>query len=396
MSRRFKQILAIIAATGLLVCFNNCGEGFKTLSEENQSSLQSLPGDETNPPPTLPPSDGTMVDVFLASGHMGRTVMSCDDGQTWINDRSDNEAARCWINGDPNYVECDHTPSSGVGLATGDGWFFAQFGWGHNGSVRRTRNGVNWETVRTNGWGGGVVYAQQTLLSLFGNGWGLSSDLGSTWKPVENIDRGDFIHPYAHAVGDQFFVMGRYSATNKMLAISSDKGATWSLPENFHADWGHSFVEGKGIIVSIGYTRVTGGSNIGHIARSTDKGLTWTRQEAFVAPSQIWDAGVLFDGTHFVTWSKGELWKSTDGLNWTQTKVTGSNPGRSIAAYNPKTETYVRINTGSQANYDRQDAWRSSDGIFWTRLSETAFKGGHPIKYIVHGQMDSNACAGAN
>ncbi len=71
--------------------------------------------------------DEDKVDVFVAAGKMGRTVMSINDGVSWIHDLSDDDSARCWCDkDDPRYVECDHDPRSFTGLdVSADGWFYA-------------------------------------------------------------------------------------------------------------------------------------------------------------------------------------------------------------------------------------------------------------------------------
>src|SRR5262245_36884214 len=51
------------------------------------------PGDgaaavDTSPPP--PPPEGT-IPIFVAQGNVGRTTISCDDGQSWVANRSDDD-----------------------------------------------------------------------------------------------------------------------------------------------------------------------------------------------------------------------------------------------------------------------------------------------------------------
>ncbi len=90
-----------------------------------------------------------LVPVFFAQGHLGRTVISCDDGKTWLHDRSDDDAGQCWVAG-ANSVECDHQPTSNAGIDSGDGWLFASFGHGSNGTVRASRDGAQWKIINAN------------------------------------------------------------------------------------------------------------------------------------------------------------------------------------------------------------------------------------------------------
>ena len=66
-----------------------------------------------------------------------------------MHDQSDRDSARCWLSDhtDPNYVECDHNPSAQRSLVYGDGYFYAKYGWGAPGSVRRTKDGIHWEVI---------------------------------------------------------------------------------------------------------------------------------------------------------------------------------------------------------------------------------------------------------
>src|SRR5262245_52167588 len=69
--------------------------------------------------------DNGLVPVFVAQGHVGRTTISCDDGRTWVGNRSDDDSIRCFSG-----VDCDHHPGAAHGVVFGHGWFFATFGWG--------------------------------------------------------------------------------------------------------------------------------------------------------------------------------------------------------------------------------------------------------------------------
>lgn len=370
------NVISLSMLTLLLVSFQNCSP-YRASSAE--SSLKSSEGTGSTLPPKM---------VFMASGHVGRTVMSCDDGKSWINDRSDNDATRCWVTGDPNYLECDHTPTSGHGVDAGDGWFFANFGWGYNGSVRKTRDGVHWTTMRSDGWGGGVAYAKHALLLLWGK-WSSSFDLGETWAPVAQSPWASLDHPVLRRVGDLFFVA---SQTNGMR-LSRDAGVTWETPVGFQSEWGGYFAAGNGVLVSVGYKfpAVSGDPYVGYSARSTDNGVTWTGQQMYSAAGQTWD-GLVFDGQKFLGWSGQKVYQSVDGQTWTVTPVVSDVHFSGAVSFNPETGTFVLITGKWDSYYDKQRALRSSDGITWTTLDANHFKGGHPILNIVIGEMDGSAC----
>jgi hypothetical protein len=315
--------------------------------------------------------------------------MSCDGGQSWINDRSDNDAARCWVDGDPNYVECDHTPYSGHGLDSGDGWFFANYGWGYNGSARRSRDGKTWEIVKTGGWGGGLAYSNG-VLQLLWYAWPRTADMGATWTAPLNSPEGMLDHAHLERLGTKFIAMGRA----KGLAISRDQGVSWEWIPEFYPEWGQFFAEGNGVVLGLG-SKNGDPNNTGFAARSTDGGKTWSTSQIFSAQYQSW-SGLVFNGTHFVAWTADKVMKSTDGQTWTSTPLTvNGQTGQWMGgpfAYNPSTKTYVSIPSNWGGFYAKQKAYFSRDGIAWSLLSDQAFKGGHPINNIASGEIEARYC----
>ena len=77
----------------------------------------------------IDPPAGT-VPMFVAQGQAGRTIISCDDGRTWVADRSDEAWGYC------SDHDCDHGPGAGHGIT-----------WGAPGALKRSRDGVTWESL---------------------------------------------------------------------------------------------------------------------------------------------------------------------------------------------------------------------------------------------------------
>jgi hypothetical protein len=321
------------------------------------------------------PTAPTKADVFLAFGKMGRTIMSCDDGVTWINNRSDDDKARCWVDKDPNYVECDHHATSSVGLdVASDGWFYAQYGWGFNGTVRRSRNGVAWETVRKDGWGGGLAVSGTTIFSLWSTGWATSAE--------------SFDHGFAHRAGQKLFVVGRLKGE---LGVSLDAGSSWTVAPTFGSGSDVSFAEGNGILVATMNqdTPSNPSSRPAFASRSSDNGKTW---QNIMVDAESWSANVIFNGSQFVNWSAGRTLRSSDGVKWTSAAAVGAAKFGGSVALNLRTGTYATVVGNWGAWYDNQVALRSTDGITWTKLDAAHFAGGHPIVKVVQGAMDIDAC----
>jgi photosystem II stability/assembly factor-like uncharacterized protein len=332
--------------------------------------------------------------VFMAQGHVGRTIMSCDDGKTWIRDHSDNDATRCWGPADdPNTLECDHQPTAGHGVDYGDGWFFTNFGWGYNGSLRRSRDGITWETMRTDGWGPGVAFASGAVVLMWN--WSRSTDDGKTFSPIPASARGDFsVHGLTRA-GDTLVAIANGGGS---ILLSRDGGAAWSPPDSFPVDGGEvfetSFARGKDAIVAVGSKVVKDQPTIGFALRSTDDGKTWKRAEVFSSTTSngAWKQ-LVFTGSEFVSFVDGQKWTSADGVSWTSKPVVTTLAVQDgPIAYSAKTGTFVSIRAVWGNFYEKQLAFRSSDGITWEQLDAAHFKGGHPLSRIAVAEVDPSVC----
>ena len=49
-----------------------------------------------------------LVPVFVAQGHLGRLMVSCDDGHTFVANQSADDNEECW--GPDGVPDCDHSP----------------------------------------------------------------------------------------------------------------------------------------------------------------------------------------------------------------------------------------------------------------------------------------------
>ncbi len=407
--QNWARIFSIFIAFPLILCFQNCGKfnAVKYSSLDKNGNVipadPEIPIDETpieppvvvDPappippvvPPIIPPPVAGKVDIFIAQGHMARTVMSCDDGRTWIRDQSQNNNTRCWVDGNPNYVECDHTPYAGRGIDHGDGWLFTNFGWGFNGSIRRSRDGLNWETIRTGAWANGLFYSRGVLFSLWNQG-SISTNMGLNWTDLTARPTAGYSHPEAMRVNDKFILNGRADGT-RIFGISYDEGATFIRPATLQTNWLKKIAEGGNKMVAVGHI-----DDQTYSAVSLDQGLTWTVREQ---ARGLRLTELVYTSQGFVTWGRSQRLISADGLTWTSTvsKIGISNDYVNFQGpitYNPNTGTFIWIQNFWANYYDKQKALRSSDGITWIQLPNTSFQGGHPIIYVINARVDQSAC----
>ncbi len=359
--------------------FQNCSSG-KIQSVINSPNENA----STAPPAAQPPQvqvPAGMKLVYLAAGHAGRSMMSCDDGQTWINNRTD-----------PNAVPDDHSPESGRAVDSANGYFYALYGWGYNGTLRRSRDGVNWTVIQSNNWGGGIAAGKDIFFrSVEGGGFYTSTDFGTTLTKINDMNVQNIAdkldHPSISRVNDKLFAPAR----NQTMAISYDQGKSWTLnTQNLLGVTSNSpIAEGNGVIISTVYDHPTGN---GYMSRSVDNGKTWVDINHGNIGGQ-WANKIVFNGTDFIVWSGGMTWKSKDGLAWVKIKAKVSGVDvpwywGPLVAYNPVTKMYIGI---SGENQD-QKIYRSTDAINWTPIDQTKYITGNALFLITLGPMESKYC----
>ena len=316
----------------------------------------------------------TTVPIFIAQGKLGRTTISCDDGKTWVADRSENETARCWDTNAAENIECDHNSWSSVGMVAADGKFLATYGWGYAGVVRRTEDGVFWEDVLPGhtfaglAYGNGRVIAndhtpQISMAAGAAGSWNAGAAIESTQWTVRRI-------AFAPDGGGRFII-----SLDGSVQLSDDNGASWREATTRPDDCAKAVIDivhGNGVTVMV--------QNDGSVCRSTDRGDTWTH----VPVTTSFTSSVIFGGGAFMVWQGSTRYSSTDGLTWTNMAGTaGVNIGTVTRSENG---TFVAVNDGWQQWYEKQHFFRSTDGVTWEVLPATAFKAGHPITHMIAGR----------
>jgi len=362
-------------------------------------------------PAMVTPQPGQQA-VIIAQGMMGRTMLSCDDGQTWVHDRAFDTEASDMVCGDSTPVRCEqtscklkqpngtcttaspcdcgHHPGYAKGVAIANGQILASFGWGHPGIVLRSSNGAQWaESRRFDGsylfpnvaFGAGrfVHFSSEPMVSEDGVAWREGGFAGFNGQGM------GWTSPRAFAFLD--YGTGRFigGIDGNTIRVSSDGAETWraaaSVPAGCTDGIGSSqqMLTGNGVAVIV--------TSNGFACRSGDGGDTWTlhRIAASVSP---W--GVFANG-HFTAWGGGTRYTSTDGMSWTATAMTGSVGLGAVGA--SVSGTLVAVNS-VWVGYEQQRLLRSTDdGLTWVTLPDGAYAKGHAIHRFAAGLVyGSSAC----
>lgn len=305
-------------------------------------------------------TSGTGDVVFVAQGHVGRTLVSLDRGRTWVHDQSADPTLECWAD---NWLpDCDHREDSARGLAAGDGVVVATFGWGAPGGLVRSEDGQAWETVFADStaagvaWGNGVFLAGDWLPKR-------STDGGRTWEELGwvvdfNVRRTVFVE----AGGGRFLL-----ANDGPLVVSADAGDTWTTPPS-PAGCGNDVMFTGGIAYGNGV--IVGVSGDGTACRSVDDGASFEP----AGPVGAWlSSRLVFDGSQFVVFSPGSVHTSVDGQSWSTAALAG---GLTLDAVAHADGSWV----GVGGWYADQRWWHSDDGHTWTQATGP---GGHPIYELI-------------
>lgn len=336
-----------------------------TSGEATDSSGAS--GEETGPPPV------EQVEVFLAQGHYGRTTISCDDGKTWVQDRSADDAARCFVDG----LDCDHDALAARGIAWGDGAIVLTWGWGKPGTLVRSDDAAEFVPVLADtptfadvAFGNGRFVANNSQTRISDDGgltWqdGGPLGIGINTRAIEFVPQG----------GGVFIVTGE-SGEQRAIVRSPD-GVTWTPASQRPPECGAAVT---GVAHGDGVTVIASGK--GFVCRSTDAGDTWTQ----VPVGPRFTSPPLWTGAEFFVYDGNVLHRSATGEAWASVPLAPASTSIGRVARSPG-GTFVAVNDGWQTWYEKQRFFRSTDGVTWDPLPVDAYAGSHPIYFMAHGTV---------
>lgn len=318
--------------------------------------------------------------ILVAAGRMGRTVASCDGGESWIGDRdlaAEGDAQYCGVaqpeiacgqtpcqqlrnDGCEMEAVCTcsgHEPGETRGLAFGEGWFIAVVGWGTPAIKIRSRDGLQWEVVDRGGSTPGIYHYEDRFI-LGGTGFTTSTDGGTSW--VSTMDRIKELGQ--HAVVSYIPTSGYYFIRGDTgVARSKDGGASWEvitaqMPEKCVGNQNRAMVSLGRKAVFVGGT-----ASMPELCVSQDGGETWMSEP--IARGEI-NSELTASATAIYSWGGKGRFVSTDGLTWTAEPYTSVPRDTAVqeVLHDPVHGRFVMLTRGE---YGTQRILLSEDGLSW-------------------------------
>lgn len=360
----------------------------------------------------MPDAGADLVTAFVSIGKQGRRAISCDDGNTWVNDVAFDDALpvaqrfRCFSgnfalpDGGTNNTDCDHNGWSSTGLSASDGVLMHTMGWGAPGTFHRSTDGVTWSHVFTGANVQGVL-AGPTRWVAATRSTRVSSDRGVTWSSGPELmlsSGGNTIwNVRGGAFGDGTALVVAQDGQNTDWQRSRDEGLTWQRPT----------LVGGGRVDACGVGAPVFGNGVWLVAswnqaqtrmvvcRSTDDGATWALLQG---PTDAFESRILWTQAGFIAWSNGRVHRSPDGLTWTSSNsstrrngATSGGPNIGAVAFSQATGTFAAVRGGWQVWYEQQRFYRSTDGVIWDELPESAARRSHPITHLISARVQRSA-----
>lgn len=309
------------------------------------------------------------VPVFVAYGHGIRTMLSCDDGATWVGNQYEKAE-------DDDFT---HDATAARSLVFDAGRFVIAIGWGGPGRIRTSEDGVSWNEVF------GVSHDQSIWTAASGNGVIVLGEGTRTWRSVAGgsvFSEGGELEPAASHLQLGFGAHdgGRFvAAGDQVIHVSSDHGASFSqasVPDDAKGCLGSK----RGPVYGGGVFLIT--SSSGAVCRSVDGGATWSKAQ--IGFDDVGDP--LYYAGAFWVYRYAKAFRSTDGAVWTEVPSQGVTRFDALAA-SETTGTILALSNGT--------LYRSSDATTFEKLPAASYDlGGAGLQHLAFGwALPSSACA---
>lgn len=347
------------------------------------------------PPETAP----KRVPLLVGFGHGHRTVVSCDDGKSWVHN------AYRYYKGPSDAFS--HSEWTSKGIAYAKGGFVTAMGWGAPARLSHSLDGASWKHTfdpqdpnnphyKETGGHWTIAASDQVVIAAGGRQIRRSLDGGKSWEAPRFVHKRQAADAVSHGnigtgkhKGVTHWII--YGDNNKKkdaqgnslytMYYSADEGQTWSLSQTpkeftFCAAGGRwAFGDGKFMLASSSTAKASVGRPGGAVCTSSDGGKTWE----YAGPLGVGTRHLLWTGTHFRSYTTGAVFESKEGKTWTKGSLTGIELKHTkILVRVPSTGTYIAFSNKTSQSTDHirsMTGWflRSPDGLTWSLLPESAY-----------------------
>lgn len=196
----------------------------------------------------------------------------------------------------------------------------------YDGRIYYSKDGISWTQAKVSNSTAtinAIAYGNYTYVAMGDSRAAFYSDDGINWsdgyvyESSTSMSFSDVIHD-----GEKFIAInqnGTYT-TGKQLYISGN-GYMW-MNVNSVGSYNSSYDETKLAAMVIGDGTLVASDTDGTIYYSLDGGLHWVKTfECEYAITKLVHDGEIFVGTNY----KGDIYRSTDGVEWTRAYYTGDN-----------------------------------------------------------------------
>ncbi|MEM6956943.1 MAG: hypothetical protein AAF645_14710 [Myxococcota bacterium] len=320
------------------------------------------------------------VEALVLTGHLGRRMLSCDRGASFVYDISVDDDARCWNMAGGEGPDCDHHPTSNNGVAFGNGAFITTAGWGSveddEGGLFLSNGSSDWRQREPGTTFNGVSFGNGVFVANGGEAR-ISRDGGESWT----AQRLDF-RPSRGA----YFYAGRHVLLRDQpgeVWISEDDGDTFAQPE----DASDCAFEGGMGGVGGNDSLLIYSNRADRVCASTDGGRTWTGADL---PENL-ASNLVFDGEAFLAVGRDTRYRSVDGLEWAEEASDVPRDLRRIRRFDDG--TLIGVVNAWGGFYERSGLYLSEDGgLTWTATAASDALNGHPIRGAAVGSVDASLC----